>query len=325
MIQVKRDLTGEKFGRLTVIKQSEDWIIPTTQVHIPMWHCKCECGKELNVRGADLKNGTTRSCGCLKRDIHIKPNKYNLSGEYGVGYNASDNREFYFDLEDYDKIKDRAWHIDDKLKKVTSREGHKGKQIALSRYLYGAKEGEQIVYKNGNYCDNRKSNLICRQAENQVKYNLDGEYGIGILNDENHTTFIFDKENYDLIKDYPWYEQQGYIKTVIRGKNIALHRLVMGVLDNEDKSPVDHINRNKLDNRKENLRIVTTAQNNKNRDRWRKDGTKVGVYKVGKDKWKATIGLNSKCVILGIFNTYNKAVRVRVEAERKYYGDSIYN
>lgn len=320
MVKVKDDLTGRVFGRLIVQYQTEDWITSTTQTHVPMWHCKCECGNELNVRGNDLKNGTTSSCGCLKRDIHIKPNKYDLSGEYGIGYNASDNREFYFDLEDYDKIKDRAWHIDDRARKVTSREGHKGKQISLARFIYGAKETkEQIIYKNGNYCDNRKENLICRQTENQVEYNLDGEYGIGILNDENHTTFIFDKEDYDLIKDYSWYEQQGYIKTMIRGKNIALHRLVMGVLDNEDKSPVDHINRNKLDDRKENLRIVTTAQNNRNRDRWRKDGTKVGVYKFRENKWKATIGLNGKCVTLGIFDTYDEAVTVRVEAEQRYY------
>lgn len=317
MVQVKRDLTGEKFGRLTVIEQSEDWIIPTTQKHIPMWHCKCECGNELNVRGNDLKNGTTSSCGCYKRDIHIKPNKYDLSGEYGIGYNASDNREFYFDLEDYDKIKDRAWHIDDGLRKVTSREGHKGKQISLARFLYGAKEGEQIIYKNGNYYDNRKENLICRQVENQVEYNLDGEYGIGILNDENKTQFIFDKEDYDLIKNYHWYEYQGYVKTVVKGKNISLHRLVMGVIN--ENNIIDHINRKRNDCRKENLRIVDIKINNQNRNRYRKDGSKVGVYQVGKNKWKATIGLNSKSVILGIFDTYDKAVAVRIEAEQRYY------
>ena len=320
MVKVKEDLTGKIFGRLIVQYQAEDWITPTTQKHIPMWHCQCRCGNELNVRGADLKNGTTTSCGCFKRDIHIKPNKYDLSGEYGIGYNASDNREFYFDLEDYDKIKDRAWHIDDKLRKVVSREGHKGKQIALSRYLYGVKENEQILYRNNNYCDNRKENLMCRQTENIVTYKLNGEYGIGILNDENHTTFIFDKEDYELIKDYSWYEQQGYIKTVIRGKNIALHRLVMGVLDDDDRKPVDHINRNKLDDRKENLRIVTTAQNNKNRDRWRKDGTKVGVYKF-RDKWESKIGINGECTRIGVYDTYEDAVKARIEAEEKYYGD----
>lgn len=317
MVQVKRDLTGENFGRLTVIKQCEDWIIPTTQKHIPMWHCKCECGNELNVRGADLKNGTTSSCGCYKRDIHIKPNKYDLSGKYGIGYNASDNREFYFDLEDYDKIKNRAWHIDDELRKVVSREGHKGKQISLARFLYGAKEGEQIIYKNGNYCDNRKENLVCRQIENLATYCLEDNCGVGVLNDNNHTTFLFDKEDYELIKNYAWYEHQGYIKTVVNGKNISLHRLVMGVVDKN--GVVDHINRCRTDCRKNNLRIVDIATNNKNRARYRQDGSKVGVYKVGKNKWRANIGLNSKCVTLGTFDTYDEAVQTRIEAEQQYY------
>ena len=316
MVQVKRDLTGEKFGRLTVIEQSEDWITPTTQKHVPMWHCKCECGNELNVRGNDLKRGTTSSCGCLKRDVHIKPNKYNLSGEYGIGYTV-DGREFYFDLEDYDKIKDRAWHIENNST-IISREGHKGKRISLNRYIINATNEQIVTWKDNNFCNNRKDNLIIKQTE-IPQYDLSNEYGIGRFIDG--TEFLFDKEDYDKIKDYHWYVQQGYIKTVVRGKNIALHRLVMGVLDDEDKSPVDHINRNKLDDRKENLRIVTTAQNNRNRDRWRKDGTKVGVYKFRENKWESKIGINGECTRIGVYDTYEDAVKARIEAEEKYYRD----
>ena len=169
MVQVKRDLTGEKFGRLTVIEQSEDYIIPTTHKHIPMWHCKCECGNELKVRGNDLKNGTTSSCGCYKRDIHIKPNKYDLSGEYGIGYTV-DGREFYFDLEDYDKIKDRAWHINNQGY-VASRKGHKGKNTLLHRLIMDIEDIQNmnivVDHKNHNKVDNRKSNIrICTALQN---------------------------------------------------------------------------------------------------------------------------------------------------------------
>lgn len=315
MVKVKEDLTGKIFGRLIVQYQAEDWITPTTQKHIPMWHCKCECGNELNVRGNDLKRGTTKSCGCLKRDIHIKPNKYDLSGEYGIGYTV-DGREFYFDLEDYDKIKDRAWHIENNSK-VISREGHKGKRISLHRYIINATDEQIVTWKDDNFCNNRKDNLIIKQTE-IPQYDLSNKYGIGRFMDG--TEFLFDKEDYNKIKDYHWYVHQGYIKTVVRGKNISLHRLVMGVLDDDDRKPVDHINRNKLDDRKQNLRIVTTAQNNKNRDRWRKDGTKVGIYHE-RNRWKATIGLNGKCVTIGVYKTYEDAVKARIEAEEKHYGD----
>ena len=57
------DLTGKKFGRLTVQyktdkKQRNEWI----------WHCLCDCGNEYNVIGSSLRAGRTKSCGCLKKE-----------------------------------------------------------------------------------------------------------------------------------------------------------------------------------------------------------------------------------------------------------------
>ena len=53
------DLTGQKFGRLTVIKRAEN---KGGKVY---WLCKCECGNEKVIRGTSLKSGATMSCGCL--------------------------------------------------------------------------------------------------------------------------------------------------------------------------------------------------------------------------------------------------------------------
>lgn len=108
------DLTGQKFGRLTVIKRGEDLV--TSRKYI-RWECNCDCGKKgILVTTKDLKSGHTKSCGCYKRDITIKRNqesrknnKYDLSGDYGIGWTSNTNEEFYFDLEDYDKIKDYCW------------------------------------------------------------------------------------------------------------------------------------------------------------------------------------------------------------------------
>lgn len=57
------DLTGQKFGRLTVTGYSH------TTNRKPYWHCVCECGNTTIVYGADLKKGHTKSCGCLQRKI----------------------------------------------------------------------------------------------------------------------------------------------------------------------------------------------------------------------------------------------------------------
>lgn len=239
MVKVKDDLTGRVFGRLIVQYQTEDWITSTTQKHIPMWHCKCKCGNELNVRGNDLKNGTTSSCGCLKRDIHIKPNKYDLSGEYGIGYTV-DGREFYFDLEDYDKIKDRAWHINQQGYVIT-REGHKGRRILL-------------------------------------------------------------------------------------------HRFIMGIEDIQDVNVVvDHKNHNKVDNRKNNIRVCTALKNGQNKKpRNRELYTGIRKYEYnGKHrhtiKYKVEIQVNGIIYRLGKFDTYEDALKARKDAEKKYYGEFAYS
>ena len=67
---VLQDLTGKTFGRLTVIRRAENNILPSGQRQT-MWLCKCSCGnnKDIIVRGADLKNGHTLSCGCLKKEV----------------------------------------------------------------------------------------------------------------------------------------------------------------------------------------------------------------------------------------------------------------
>lgn len=57
------DLTGKKFGRLTVIRQDgrDDY-------GRIKWLCECECGRISTVIGNLLKNGTTKSCGCLRSE-----------------------------------------------------------------------------------------------------------------------------------------------------------------------------------------------------------------------------------------------------------------
>jgi hypothetical protein len=54
------DLTGNKFGRLSVIKR-----VGNNRHNQVKWLCKCDCGKEVVVIGNNLKRGTTKSCGCI--------------------------------------------------------------------------------------------------------------------------------------------------------------------------------------------------------------------------------------------------------------------
>lgn len=78
--------------------------------------------------------------------------------------------------------------------------------------------------------------------------------------------YIIDKEYYELCKGYRWYtDADGYAVSSKDNEKVTLHRLIMGC-SNGDGKIVDHINQNKQDNRKSNLRFVSCKENNLNRD-----------------------------------------------------------
>lgn len=68
------DLTGERFGRLTVISKSDDYVCPGGYRCV-MWKCLCDCGNEVVVRGKSLSGGVTKSCGCLRNEMIHETNK----------------------------------------------------------------------------------------------------------------------------------------------------------------------------------------------------------------------------------------------------------
>lgn len=57
------DLTGQRFGRLTVIERAG-----SDKQGRAMWLCQCDCGKRIVASGRDLRCKDSKSCGCLKRD-----------------------------------------------------------------------------------------------------------------------------------------------------------------------------------------------------------------------------------------------------------------
>lgn len=69
---------GDVFGNLTVIKRVENKILKTPKSFssVPMFLCKCKCGKEVEVQGRYLVNGNTKSCGCQKGKNFTSKNQY---------------------------------------------------------------------------------------------------------------------------------------------------------------------------------------------------------------------------------------------------------
>lgn len=157
------NLTGKVFGHLTVVSRAENGVTPSGHQYA-RWYCKCDCGGEKTVAALSLKRGITKSCGCSRtRDFKPRPKRrrycdYDLSGDYGIGYAHNTGAEFYFDKEDYEKIKHYCWgeHI------------LKGGYHALEAWDVESQSvirmpwiivGKNYDHANRNPMDNRKSNL----------------------------------------------------------------------------------------------------------------------------------------------------------------------
>lgn len=107
-------------------------------------------------------------------------------------------------------------------------------------------------------------------------------------------------------------------------KKIAMHRMIM---QPDEKLVVDHINRNTLDNRRSNLRIITISQNSQNiygnkRSRTGVRGVSKNSKKWGKP-WRARLRVDGRDVQLGAFDSIEEAERVVIEARKKYMPYSV--
>lgn len=234
-----KDLTGQKFGRLTALYRAENKVTSGGNKKV-VWFCQCDCGNKININSNDLLMGRSKSCGCYNREaiskrmkkLMKKYNTYDLTNEYGIGYTLK-GEEFYFDLEDYDKIKDYCWY-------------------------------------------------------------------------KHHTGYITAKNT----------------KT---DSHCTLHKLVMDDLDNEYM--FDHINNNKVDCSKSNLRKATYSQNNRNvkNRRNNKSGTTGVHWRKREQAWYAHIVVNKKDIYLGTYKKIKDAVAARKKAEDKYFGEWSYD
>ena len=157
--------------------------------------------------------------------------------------------------------------------------------------------------------------------EYEKRYDDIGEYYIGIMSNTGNE-FYFDAIDYENIKQYHWSESASsdnyhYVVAWDRTlkKYIKLHWLIVGKY-------YDHIDRNPFNNRRSNLRPATHRENLRNQSKSNRNTS--GVVGVGwyskYNKWRAYITTDKRKTI-GYFFNKEDAIRARLEAEAKYYGD----
>ena len=202
-----------------------------------------------------------------------------------------------------------------------------GKHFA--RWLCRCDCGNEVKTSKGELTSGHTKSCGCYNRECTVKRNKESIKHNKYIKRDNYIegitrkgeSFLIDNESLELCKKYTWWlNNSGYIETRIEQKRVFLHRLLTNC---PSDMIVDHINRNPLDNRLENLRIVTSSQNVMNSN-IRSDnalGIKGVTRKKDCDRYEAHICKDGKDYYLGLFRDLEEAVEARRNAEEKLFGE----
>lgn len=162
------DISGLRFGRIVVLRKTNKKSTRKCDYGSFLWECKCDCGGICYYsRYALITPNGTKSCGCLYNDtryeIAKKYCKYDLDTyDFGIGY-CNNKTHFFFDKEDYEKIKKYSWWYDGRYVCAHSLKNDKytTKILRLHRVIMDIEDREDIEvdHKNLVRYDCRKVNL----------------------------------------------------------------------------------------------------------------------------------------------------------------------
>ncbi len=170
-------------------------------------------------------------------------------------------------------------------------------------------------------CFNREIIKVANKKRNTFR--VDGDRVFVKLSNSDKEMTVDRDVWFGWAKEYCWTEDKrnGYAVTTKNGRTVMFH--VFAFPDCPDGMVRDHINGNRLDNRKDNIRFVTARQNAQNHGKsTRNKSGCVGVtWDAERKKWLAQIQIYGKGVHLGRFSNIDDAIAAREAAEIKYFGE----
>lgn len=183
--------------------------------------------------------------------------------------------------------------------------------------------GERAVssFNNEWYCNKHWLRMYNNGTLEKKKHKINNTYEFNndcyVIITANKDRILVDAEDFSMLKNHSWCKRvAGYAVSRMNNKIVNMHRLIMG---NPVGMTIDHINGNKLDNRKSNLRICTHSNNSKNHAVKNKYGIS-GIRDVPSG-YSVRIMVNYKAIYIGTYKTLAEAIEARKNAEIKYYGE----
>ena len=177
------DLTGKKYGCLTVVKRYGTYISPKGSKTVT-WLCRCDCGNNTVVQSSSLKSGSIKSCGCKQRLRGFNETKEREDGLYI----KVSNKEVVIDKEDLSLIFPYRVGIGKNGYAYTNR------HFLVHKLVCPCKKGQFVDHINRNRLDNRKDNLrLVTPSEsnmNRKATSNTGELGISHRKDGFYMVYV---------------------------------------------------------------------------------------------------------------------------------------
>lgn len=199
MVKTRRNYIGKRYGQLTVVRQIEDYIAPNSGKRYAKFECECECDCEehniIQATAQNLDSGVTTCCHkcgnkkisksksrpmCNSPDLIL--NLHDEYGEYGKCKASNCDEWIYFDMDDYNIIKDYCWSVSLTGEKrtyhcVRSKTKDNNATLIMHRLL-GYFDPD---HNDGNPLNNRRYNLINRtRSENSQNRGLPSNNTSGV-------------------------------------------------------------------------------------------------------------------------------------------------
>lgn len=177
-------MINKKYGRLYILDQYYKTM--SNGYHRDFCLCQCECNSNpKEILGLSIRKGLTTSCGCYQKqrivEVCKKYNQYNLSGKFGIGYTKT-NTEFYFDLDDYEKIYPYSWSYNSRGG-IYAHNNIDLKHIKMPNLILGSSNKIRLIdHINKNNRDNRKENLrFATKSQNGMNSKLSKNNKTGVI------------------------------------------------------------------------------------------------------------------------------------------------